>query len=111
MTQYTRAIAVGEKTFILGFKGVGFEIEPADNAEAVGRVLGVLARERDIGLVLLTESMAAENAEAIETFRQLNPAAILTVIPTHKGSTHASFQEMRKAVERSIGVDMLGKED
>ncbi|HUW61469.1 MAG TPA: V-type ATP synthase subunit F [Candidatus Bathyarchaeia archaeon] len=106
----SRAIAVGEKTFILGFKGVGFEIEPAENAEAVGTVLGALSRERDIGLVLLTETMAAENAEAVANFRQMNPAAILTVIPTHKGSARASFEEMRKAVERSIGVDMLGKE-
>jgi len=106
----SRAIAVGEKTFILGFKGVGFEIEPADHAEAVGRVLGALSRERDIGLVLLTETMAAENAEAVANFREMNPAAILTVIPTHKGTTRASFEEMRKTVERSIGVDMLGKE-
>lgn len=106
----SRAIAVGEKTFILGFKGVGFEIEPADNAEGVARVLGTLAREKNVGLVLLTESMAAENPEAVVNFRGANPGAILTVIPTHKGSTRASFKEMRKAVERSIGADMLGKE-
>ncbi|MCX5768909.1 MAG: V-type ATP synthase subunit F [Candidatus Hydrogenedentes bacterium] len=106
----SRAIAVGEKTFILGFKGVGFEIEPADNAEAVGTILGSLSRERNIGLVLLTETMAAENPEAVANFRETNPGAILTVIPTHKGSTRASFQEMRKTVERSIGVDMLGKD-
>ena len=106
----SRAIVVGEKTFILGFKGVGFEIEPAENAESVGRILGALSRERNIGLVLLTETMAAENAEAVANFREMNPGAILTVIPTHKGSTRRSFEEMRKTVERSIGVDMLGKE-
>ena len=106
----SRAIAVGEKTFILGFKGVGFEIEPVDNAQSVGTVLGALSRQRDVGLVLLTETMAAENAEAVGNFRQTCPGAILTVIPTHKGSSRGSFQEMRKAVERSIGVDMLGKD-
>lgn len=106
----SRAIAVGEKTFILGFKGVGFEIEPADNAESVARILGALAHERNVGLVLLTESMAAENKEAVANFREMNPAAILTVIPTHKGSSRGSFEEMRKTVERSIGVDMLGKD-
>jgi len=106
----SRAIVVGEKTFILGFKGVGFEIEPADDTESVTRVLGALARERDVGLVLLTESVAVENPEAVENFRQLNTTAILTVIPTHKGSERTSFKEMRKAVERSIGVDMLGKD-
>lgn len=104
----SRAVAVGERSFILGFKGVGFEIVPAEDAAALTRELVQLARAADVGLVLVTESMAAEAPEAIQEFRQVS-STILTTIPTHKGSQHVSFQEMRKAVEKSIGVDMLGK--
>jgi hypothetical protein len=35
---------------------------------------------------------------------------VLTIFPTHEGSKHVSFQEMRKSVERSLGIDLLGKD-
>jgi vacuolar-type H+-ATPase subunit F/Vma7 len=71
--------------------------------------LNILARDPEIGLVLVTESMAMEDPGAIAEFRGRSPA-ILAVIPTHEGSKHFSFQEMRKSVERSLGLDLLGKD-
>jgi len=94
---------------ILGFKGVGFEVVPAEDGESLARELAALARTPDVGVVLVTESVAAEAPEALAHFREMS-SAILTTIPTHKGTQHRSFNEMRKAIEYSIGVDMLGKE-
>lgn len=94
---------------ILGFKGAGFETVPVANGAELARELAQLAHMPDIGLVLITESMAAEAPEALTAFRE-SCLAILTTIPTHKGSQHLGFVEMRRAIERSIGVDMLGKE-
>ncbi len=94
---------------VLGFKGVGFEVVPAEDGEGLARELAELAHSPDVALVLVTESMAAEAAEAIRYFREMS-RAILTTIPTHKGSAHLGFHEIKKAVEYSIGVDMLGKE-
>jgi V/A-type H+-transporting ATPase subunit F len=71
--------------------------------------LNVLSRDPEIGLVLITESMAKDASKAIEEFR-MRSSAILTIIPAHEGSMHLSFQEMRKSVERSLGVDILGKD-
>ncbi len=105
----SKAFVVGEKPLIQGFKGVGFEIVHADSAETVLTALNRLARDPETSLVLVTESAAAENPEAIRQFRE-SSQAILTTIPTHLGSSHLGFKEMRKMVERSIGVDMLGKE-
>ena len=104
-----RAVAVGERHLILGFKGVGFEIAGCDKADALHRELGKLSRDADVALVLVTESMAKEAPDAIAAFRERS-RAILSIIPTHEGSEHYSFQIMKKAVERSIGVDILGKE-
>lgn len=104
-----RAVAVGERDLILGFQGVGFEIAPVKNGEQLMTELMKLARDTNVGLVLVTESIAAESPTAIEEFRQ-RCATMLTLIPTHEGSRHASFEEMRKTVERSLGVDILGKE-
>ncbi len=105
-----KAVVVGERHLILGFKGVGFEVVPVADGEQLAGALTRLGRTADVGLVLVTESLAAEAPQAVEEFR-LKSQAILTIIPTHEGSTHVSFAEMRKAVERSMGVDLLGKEE
>lgn len=104
-----RAVAVGERHLILGFKGVGFEIVGCSDGTSLHAELGKLSRDADVALVLVTESMAKEAPEAIDLFRERSQG-ILTIIPTHEGSQHYSFQIMKKAVERSIGVDILGKE-
>jgi len=104
-----RAVAVGERHLILGFKGVGFEILGCDGADALQHELARLSRDADVALVLVTESMAKESPEAIDAFRERS-RAILSIIPTHEGSQHYSFERMRKSVERSIGVDILGKD-
>jgi vacuolar-type H+-ATPase subunit F/Vma7 len=45
----SRAIALGERAFVLGFKGVGFEVVPAKTVRARARELARIARERDVG--------------------------------------------------------------
>ncbi len=104
-----RAVAVGERHLILGFKGVGFEIVGCIDGNGLQTELGRLSREADVALVLVTESMAREAPDAIEQFRERS-RAMLSIIPTHEGSEHYNFQIMKKMVERSIGVDILGKE-
>lgn len=103
-----RAIIIGERSLILGFKGVGFETVGVDDAQQLTRQLEQLARQEDIGLVLITETMAAEAPQALKTFRQ-RCTTILAAIPTHQGSQHLGFKEIKKNIEYSIGVDMLGK--
>ncbi len=105
----SKAVAVGEKHLILGFKGVGFEIIPIDDSKKLMHELNLLSRDSEIGLVFVTESMARGAPKAIEEFRERSPA-VLTIIPTHEGSEHVSFHEIRKSVERSLGIDLLGKE-
>jgi len=104
-----KAFAVGEKHLIMGFKSVGFEIDPVENRARFPETLGRLAQNAEVALVLATESIAAEADEAIAAFRERSPA-ILTLIPSHEGSQHTSFDATRRAVERSLGVDILGKE-
>jgi V/A-type H+/Na+-transporting ATPase subunit F len=104
-----KAVAVGEKHLILGFKGVGFEIVPIDESEKLMHELNALSRDSEVGLVLVTESMAEGAPGAIEEFRGRS-SAVLTIIPTHEGSKHLSFGEIRKSVERSMGIDILGKD-
>ncbi|OPX93449.1 MAG: V-type ATP synthase subunit F [Syntrophorhabdus sp. PtaU1.Bin002] len=105
-----KAAAVGEKHLVLGFKGVGFEIVVVEEADRLPQALALLAADTEVVLILVTESLAEKAPHALEEFREKSPA-ILTVIPTHEESRHTSFAQMRKAVEHSMGLDLLGKEE
>lgn len=105
----SKAYILGDKAAVLGFKGVGFEIVHAYDAETLIQALGQVIRANDAAIVLVSEDLAEKNPEALANFRE-NCNAIMTTIPTHHGSNHSGFKEIRRLVEHSIGVDMLGKE-
>ncbi|HPO16977.1 MAG TPA: V-type ATP synthase subunit F [Candidatus Hydrogenedentes bacterium] len=102
----SKAAVIGERSLVLGFKGAGFEIVHADDVRSASRALAALSRRTEIGLVLITEALAAEMPEEMKQFREVS-AAILTSIPTHLGSRHLSLAEMRKTIEHAVGVDIL----
>lgn len=103
-----KAVAIGEKHLVLGFKGVGFDVLAASDEAAFSRELNRAGRDPEVGLILVTESLAALAPQVLLEFRS-TCSTIVTVIPSHEGSLGTGFQEMRKAVERSLGVDLLGK--
>lgn len=105
----SKAYVVGEKSLMLGFKGAGFEVVHADDADTLAHALGQLIRSNDASIVLVSETLAEQNPEALANFREIS-SAVVSTIPTHKGSARLGFAAMRRMVERSIGVDLLGKE-
>lgn len=105
-----KAYIIGEKHQILGFKGIGFEIVAVTEARQGADELFRLSRSPDTGLVLITEGIAREASPAIDDFRSRS-SAIVMVVPTHEGAMHLSFNYMRQIVERSLGIDLLGKVD
>lgn len=105
-----KAYVIGEKSLIQGFKSAGFEICHALTTEDLRRELQRIHQEGKAGIILITEDLAKEGKDVIKDFRLIN-SAVVTVIPTHKGSEHLSFKELKRQIEYSIGVDMLGKEE
>ena len=105
----SKAYIVGDRSAVIGFKGVGFEIVHAFDATSLTQALGQIIRANDAAIVLVSEDVAAHNPEAMANFREQSQA-IMTTIPTHHGSNNSGFEEIRRLVEHSIGVDMLGKE-
>jgi len=106
-----KACIVGEKHLILGFKGIGFEVVPVAEPKDLAEELFMLTRRHDVGLILVTESIVAEAPKGvIEEFRTRS-SVILTVIPMHEGSSRGVYHEMRKLVERSVGIDLFRKDE
>jgi V/A-type H+/Na+-transporting ATPase subunit F len=104
-----KAYVIGGEELILGFRSVGVETIAAADAQACAGELERLARDPEAALVLVTEDMVEEIRDAIDHFRE-SSRGVLLVIPTHEGSQGAGYAEIRRLVEQSLGLDMLGPE-
>jgi vacuolar-type H+-ATPase subunit F/Vma7 len=106
-----KACIVGERHLILGFKGIGFEVVPVADPKDLAEELFMLTRRHDVGLILVTESIVADAPKGvIEEFRSRS-SVILAVIPMYEDSPRTTYNEMRKAVERSVGIDLFKKDE
>ena len=103
-----KAVAIGERHLILGFQGVGFDLVPVGDADSPGEALARVARRSEVGLVLVTEGVAARSPEALREFRSRS-RAVLCVIPTGEGGARTAAEAMRREIERSVGIDVLGR--
>jgi V/A-type H+/Na+-transporting ATPase subunit F len=104
-----RAIALGEKHLVVGFTAAGVEVVPVMDEHDFARQLAIAARDPGVAIVFATEQMAALAPEAVSHFRGTSQTALL-IVPSYEGATRAGFSEVRKTVERSLGVDLLGKD-
>ena len=104
-----RAVALGEKHLVMGFTAAGIDVIPVMDEHDFTRQLAIAARDPGVAIVFATEQMAALTPEAVQHFRQTSKTALL-IVPSYEGATRAGFSEVRKIVERSLGVDLLGKE-
>jgi V/A-type H+-transporting ATPase subunit F len=96
---------LGDKDSVLGFRALGLETFAADNAEQARPILHRLARE-GYAIVYLTEQLAAGvNAELARYKDELTPAIIL--IPGKEGSLGIGMANIKTAVERAVGADIL----
>ena len=96
---------LGDKDSVMGFKALGLNAFPVDNAEQARHTLHRLARE-DYAVVYLTEQFAAQMEADIARYKdELTPAIIL--IPGKEGSLGLGMANIKKSVERAVGADIL----
>jgi len=96
---------LGDKDSVLGFKALGLDAFPADTAEEARPILHRLARE-GYAVVYLTEQLAQGLSAEIDRYKdELTPAIIL--IPGKEGSLGIGMANIKTAVERAVGADIL----
>ena len=96
---------LGDQDSVLGFKALGLDVFPAENAEEAKSILHRLARE-DYAVVYLTEQLARYMGEELARYKDdLTPAVIL--IPGKEGSLGIGMANVKKSVERAVGADIL----
>lgn len=96
---------LGDRESVLGFKALGFDTYPIDEAEGARKKLRELARE-DYAVIYITEQIASQIMDEIEEYKDsVRPAIIL--IPGKEGSLGIGMRGVHEAVERAVGADIL----
>ena len=96
---------LGDKDSVLGFKALGLDVFPADSAEQARPILHRLAKE-GYAIVYVTEQLAVGLSGEIDRYKDdLTPAIIL--IPGKEGSLGIGMNNIKTAVERAVGADIL----
>ena len=104
MANYRIAV-MGDKDSVLGFKALGLDVFPVDSPDDARHTLHRIAKE-DYAVVYLTEQMAAQMEADVNRYKDsLTPAVIL--IPGKEGSLGLGMANIKKAVERAVGADIL----
>lgn len=96
---------IGDKDSILGFKAIGVDVFPQQDAERASRLLHQLVKEQ-YAVLFITEGLAARMGEAMDRYRT-KAYPVIIVIPGNQGSTGLGMQGIRDCVEKAVGADIL----
>ena len=96
---------MGDKDSVLGFKALGLETCPAATPDEGREALHRMAKE-NYAIIYMTEQLAAQLQPEIARYKDaLTPAIIL--IPGKEGSLGIGMANVKTAVERAVGADIL----
>ena len=96
---------MGDRDSVLGFRALGLDVFFTEDTDGARRTLHRLAGE-NYAVIYLTEQLAAGlGAEMARYKDELTPAIIL--VPGKEGSLGIGMANIKTAVERAVGADIL----
>jgi V/A-type H+-transporting ATPase subunit F len=100
---------VGNKDSILGFKALGVQVFPVDEASDVENTLKTMVQD-GFSLIYVTEK-AAQKAESLIHGYRSSVLPIIISVPDHSGSLGLGMQSLKETTIKAIGADILFKEE
>ena len=100
---------IGRRDAVHGFMALGFAVREADSTADAARELHAMAKSQEYGVIFITENFATELEEEMAKYRDLPIPAIVS-IPGQEGSMGYGMNNLRRAVERAVGADILFKD-
>lgn len=92
----------------MGFKALGLDTFPADDAVEAGKTLKSLTKDsQDYAIIYIEETLAAELSAEINKFKD-SPTPAIILIPGREGSMGLGQSALKAAVERAVGTNILG---
>ena len=100
---------IGDRDSVLGFMALGFAVHEVDNAADAAKKLGELVGGGEYAVIFITEDLAIETEEERAKYKDM-PLPAITVIPSSKGGRGYGMANIKSAVERAVGADILFKD-
>lgn len=100
---------IGDAATVAGFAAGGVQgfAQDADDPARTLSVLTELAQSGEYAIIFITEPLAEPLFDALERLRTGAVPAII-IVPDQSGTRGIGYQRIRHAVERAIGIDLLG---
>jgi V/A-type H+-transporting ATPase subunit F len=96
---------IGDKQSVQGFRAVGLEVFDCSNSEEAKHTLHKIAKD-DYAIIYITESICKGIIEDINEYKGVRIPAIIP-IPGLDGTLGIGVQNIKNAVERAVGADIL----
>ncbi len=98
---------IGDRDTTLCFRAIGVDVFPAGSREEARAALADILRKQ-YSIIFLTEDMSPHLKEELKTLQfQTLPSVVL--IPGMQGSTGLALENVRDAVKKAVGSDLLGR--
>lgn len=100
---------IGERESVIGYMALGFAVHEADDVDTARALLHKLAKDSEYAIIFLVENFAMALEEDVAKYKDLPTPAIIC-IPGKNGTTGYGLSQVKNAVERAVGADILFKE-
>lgn len=99
---------IGDSSTVRGFAAGGVHPYPAAESEQALATLRELVAGGKYAIIFITEALAEPILDTISRLRTGAIPAVI-VVPDQSGARGLGFEKTRLAVERAIGIDLLGQ--
>ena len=96
---------IGDADSVLGFKAFGLEAHTCMNREEASAALHKTVKD-DYGIIFITERFYKELEDEIAKYAEMRIPAIVA-IPGSDGSYGIGLSNVKHAVEKAVGADIL----
>lgn len=100
---------IGDRDSVLGFMALGFAVHEVQGGEAAAEKISELVKSGEYAVIFITEDLAVQTEEERAKYKDI-PLPAITVIPSSKGSSGYGMANIKNAVERAVGADILFKD-
>lgn len=100
---------IGDKQSVLGFKAVGLDVFGCSTKEEAKNKLKAIANG-DYAIIYITENFYDQLKDTIYEYDEMRLPAIIP-IPGMQGTLGIGINNIKKAVEKAVGADILFNND
>lgn len=98
---------IGGRDTVIGFKALGLDTFPVDNADDAKRILRELCSpDSKYAIIYLEENLAEALKPQIDKVKEL-PSPAIILIPGREGSLGIGMRELYEAVDKAVGVAII----